>query len=190
MPAWIHPAPRQYLLSRNISEAECLQYALHYYEGPWKRWDRRLLIPMYDTAGTLLAFQARSLDPNAPKATKYLTSGPRPFYCPWPVPGATLAIVEGPFDCYSVNRIVPTGAILGNQISQRQINQIVDILRLGIVQKIVVWLDRDAAAEAARLTQTLSRYAQTEVLHDESAKDPGALGPDTVRTILQSHGVV
>lgn len=144
---------------------------------------------MYGDNEELVAFQGRALDPSVGWEARYYTSGPRPFYNPWThVRSGPLAVVEGPFDCFSVNRVVFAGAVLGNQISQRQIQEIVAVITRDDVGLVLIWLDRDASIAAVQLAQTLGRYVRTEIITSEGAKDPGELNAKEIRDVLKAHG--
>jgi len=101
-------------------------------------------------------------------------------------------LVEGPFDLYAVNRVFPTIAILGNQISQRQ------WLHLGFligeaaltnntIRKILIWLDTGAQAEAYEIQKGLTRYVETEVLDVGGAKDPGSMTTQEITEVLHGY---
>src|SRR5688572_14302090 len=80
VPAWSHPRSRDYLIKRGVTEHEAVTYYLGYVEtGEWRN---RLIIPMYDDAGELIAYQGRELDGREPR---YRTNGPRPIFRPWAI---------------------------------------------------------------------------------------------------------
>lgn len=179
IPALAHPDARDYLHVRGLSDIEIEQYAIHYADGgPWRR---RVLIPIFDKYGSMIAFQGRHIDGRDPR---YRTEGPRPLYLPI-MPMGRLVIVEGPFDVYSVQRVCPAAATLGNEPSHEQINDILSLVQAGRISQATIWYDNKAEREAIVLLGKLLPYVKTDIVLDTGTKDPGSCNPDTVRAILK-----
>lgn len=187
IPAWLHPRSRAYLQSRNISEDEAYRYDLGY--CPSGEWKDRLIIPMYSASGRLWAFQGRVLDSDYPWADKYRTEGPRPLYHTLRADSApdrrALCLVEGPFDLFAVNRVIPAAACLGSALSAWQRATLLWLLKRFSFKKLVIWLDREAYAEAFRLQAQLLPFVQATVLIAQESKDPGELPPDRISAHLK-----
>lgn len=184
VPAWAHPESRAYLSGRKLTQQEVEFFDLHYCDGgPWKR---RVIIPMYDRAGVLTAFQGRHIDKQM--KLRYKTEGPRPFYWPWnrfDIRGQDLLIVEGPFDLYSAARVVKsTGAILGNQPSQKQVDEMIKVVQEFQFRRAMIWFDRGVVSEAWALRLVLAPHVETFVIDCDAAKDPGEMTPSEVAHVL------
>lgn len=188
VPAWHHPEGRAYLQQRNLSREEADTYALHYADSGI--WRQRILIPCYGEGGELSAFQGRHIHDEEPR---YRTAGPRPIYVIPSLRGEasvrTLCVVEGPFDCFAVARIHPVVATLGILPSARQIYELLLLLAKWKTQRALLWYDQGASAEAFALQMKLNPYVPTEVVLDDSAKDPGELPPRDVARILTAYSV-
>ena len=164
-------------------------YDLGYCAGG--EWRRRVIIPFYRDDGVLLAYQGRHLDDEEPR---YRTEGARPVFVPYTWHEGTLTwewkespyfcVVEGPFDTFSVQRICPAVAILGDKPSDTQLQSILTIVLEQSIQEVTIWLDTAAMAEAYQLQIRLTPYVRTRVVIEPTIKDPGALSPDQIQEIL------
>lgn len=187
VPAWVHPTSRDYLQHRKITEEEASFYDLSYSDdGPFRQ---RIIIPVYDSRGSLIAFQGRSLTDEEPR---YRTEGLRPIYTPWnEAVDDTLIIVEGPFDLFAVRRVhQSTVASLGNLISARQLENLKRLVQYYKFQRILIWYDAGATIEMYDLQLKLQRFVRTEVFvhpFPEPAKDPGDLSVAQTRKLLIAH---
>ena len=186
LPAWTHPVSRTYLQARNVSQDESIIYDLQYCDGG--RWKKRIIIPMYDDEGQLRAFQGRSVDGHPEREDKYLTEGPRPIYRPWnfgDVSLERLCVVEGPFDLFSVNRVMPTVAVLGIYPSEAQIIELQNLVQR--FDQTTIWFDRGALAQAMTLQLALAPYKLVSVIVWDDSHDPGDCSVETVQEILQDN---
>lgn len=187
VPAWVHPYSRKYLQGRGLTKEEVEDYRLHYAEAGY--WRNRILIPIYD-GERLLAFQGRIADDTYQGKDRYLTSGPRPLYVPWEPPvTSTLCVVEGPFDVFSVNRVVRTVGTLGITPSWRTLTEIVSLVQFYKFSKTVVWFDRGALEEGHNMAIKLRRsISNVEVLSCDDSKDPGGMPTEQIRELLGREG--
>ena len=179
VPAEAHPDSRAYLLGRGLSLDEMERYDLAYCSGGF--WRRRVIIPMYDTDGNLLAFQGRHLDDEEPR---YRTQGSRPIYVPPNLPDSSrIVISEGPFDVWAVIRAGwPAVATLGILPSPKQIESLLEIVKT--YQHVLIWFDTEATAEAFGIQLRLTPHVPTTVVIEPAIKDPGQCQPDQIRRIL------
>lgn len=180
VPAWHHPESRAYLEQRGLSQGEVAEYWLGYCDrGPFRR---RVVIPMFDETGALVAYQGRLIVPGEPR---YRTEGPRPIYGPFNLTeydSTTLCIVEGPFDLYAVARVTSACATLGVYPSEDQIITLQGESKN--YQKYLIWFDQTAKKEAFALQQRLNAWIPTEVCFDIDHKDPGECPPDFIQGIV------
>jgi hypothetical protein len=175
VPAWHHPTSRTYLQRRGLSEEEAIFYDLHFCESG--SFGGRVVIPVYHT-DTLLAYQGRSITGGTPR---YLTVGPRPLYGPFG-DGEILVVVEGPFDCFAVAPVTTAVALLGMNISEIQLQNLVAIT----CTQVAVWFDQELPAllAANALVATLSRWKPT-VLVQGMHKDPADTPHREIQQCLQ-----
>lgn len=183
--AWLHPTSRAYLQRRGLSQEESEQYELAYADvGIWRE---RVIIPMY-RGDALVAFQGRHIQDDHP--VRYLTRGERPLYRPWDAldESRELCVVEGPFDLMAVQRVCPAIAILGNQISRWQWQDLVQLVRNLQPRKAWIWFDQEALTEAYALQIRLAPYVRTSVIGDPPRKDPGMLvDPAEIQAVFDYH---
>lgn len=180
IPAWLHPTSRQYLQNRGISEEEALRYHLHYCTGG--EWAHRIIIPIYDGDGQLCAYQGRAVTDHP---MRYRTEGPRAILQPWDaseVAGELLCIVEGPFDLFTVNRVVLTVATLGVYPSESQIQELQQLVPH--FNLTVIWFDCGALVQALDLQRQLTPYGIVNVIPWENENDPGDCSVDVIKDVL------
>lgn len=181
IPAWAHPTSNHYLHDRGLSDDEIRKFALGFSESGY--WKNRILIPMYDNDDQIISIQGRSIDDSPPR---YLTQGPRWLYKPWALHELNggprrLVIVEGPFDLFAVSRVHPlVVATLGTMISPQQLTAILALP----IQAISIFFDREAIMEAYDLQRKLQPSKPTDVIIQDSAKDPGELNDTDLRSAL------
>jgi len=187
VPAWAHPTSRGYLKHRKLTKEEVDFYDLSYTDcGAFRQ---RILIPVYDSRGSLIAFQGRSIIDEEPR---YRTEGPRPIYTPWnEATNETLIIVEGPFDLFAVRRVNNnTVASLGNLISVTQLQSLRRLVSYYKFQRALIWYDSGATTETYDLQLKLQRFVRAEVIMQPfpaPAKDPGDLSVGQIQDVLVQH---
>lgn len=185
IPAYLHPTSREYLIGRGLNKEDIEFYDLSFCDsGEWKN---RVIIPIYNDDGVLLAYQGRSIDDKEPR---YRTEGSRPIYRTWEEQTTDfIVVVEGPFDMYSVLRAYPyVVACLGVYPSQNQIQELIRLAKTTMAPEIVLWFDVGATREVYELQLVLQPYVYTTVLVDLDHKDPGSIGrPEDVKSILSEH---
>lgn len=188
VPAWLHPTSRAYLSERGLSKDEVEEYDLHYSQSGY--WKNRVIIPIYDKHGKLIAFQGRIVNPEYTGKDRYLTEGPRPLFVPWEgtarLPGAVLVLVEGPFDVISVNRVLPAAAILGSGLSVDQITQLFVLVSDYHFTQLLIWLDHGELEKAYTVALKTNTFIHTQVVLVD-AKDPGELSKNDVKTIIREY---
>ena len=187
VPAWRHPTSRAYLQRRGLTQDDADSYDLAYADAGL--WHGRVLIPMYQ-GDELVAFQGRSVQEDHP--VRYLTEGHRPLYCPWELADVVipydLCVVEGPFDLMAVQRVCPTVAVLGNQISPRQWRTLCSLVTPGTCRAVWIWYDREALTEAFALQIRLAPLVETHVIDEPPEKDPALLAdPARIQAVFEYH---
>jgi len=158
-----------YLNSRNIGLNDILRYGIGY--CPTGVYSNRVIIPSYDKDGKLNYFIARDIFPNSkfpyknPPASKNVIIFES--LISWDKP---LVIVEGIFDAIAIRiNAVP---LLGKFLSKELIKKII----IEKIKEVYIMLDKDAFADATKLSEFFEQYDITSYLVNIKDKDPSELG--------------
>ena len=158
-----------YLKSRNISMDDILKYNIGYCATG--RYSKMIIIPSYDSNGTLNYFTGRSFEKEPyikyknPSVSRDII--PFELYINWNLP---LILCEGPFDALSIKRnAIP---LLGKNIQSNLMKKIVT----SSVEKIYIALDKDAQKQALTFCERLMNEGKEVYLVDLQDKDPGEMG--------------
>ena len=179
-----------YLAQRGIGPLTATEFGVGFYPGPGLM-SGRIVIPIRNSHGQLVAYAGRALDGRPPKYK--LPAGFRKslelFNLQRAVAtgGKTVILVEGYFGCMRVHRAgFPSAvALMGSSLSVAQESSL-----LRHFERIVLMLDGDAAghvasqAIAARLTDRCS----VQVVRVPDGQQPDQLSSSTIRQLLAMLG--
>jgi len=179
---WNHP----YLAQRGIDTPTAAEFGVGLYPGPGLMRGR-IVIPIRNARGQLVAYAGRALDGRAPKfklpagfhKTLELFNLQRAA-----ITGAkTVIVVEGYFDCTRVHQagFPCVVALMGSSLSAAQESSL-----LRHFDRIVLMLDGDAAGRAARqaITARLSGRCLVEVVRVPDGSQPDQLSCSAIRQLL------
>ena len=179
-----------YLAQRGIGPLTATEFGVGFYPGPGLM-SGRIVIPIRNSHGQLVAYAGRALDSRPPKYK--LPAGFRKSLELFNLQralatyGKTVILVEGYFDCMRVHRAgFPSAvALMGSSLSVVQESTL-----LRHFERIVLMLDGDSAghvasqAIAARLTDRCS----VQVVRVPDGKQPDQLSSSTIRQLLAMVG--
>lgn len=160
--SWNNNAQR-YAKDRGWDEHCVHQYALLFcYEG---RFRQRIIFP-YSEDGVLVYWQGRTIHEHVERRWMFPKSQSRGhlFNIERQQPGKTMIIVEGPADAVAVDGV----AIGGKHLSEEKIEKILEVSP----KEVIIWLDRDAVADAWILGRMLAPYVRTKVYTMHRYSDP------------------
>lgn len=169
--------PYEYLKSRHITESEIEYYDLMYCsEGVYQQ---RIIIPIYED-DTLAYFLGRAYMHKNPKYLNAPISKDKILFKTFEGKVEEAIICEGVFDAMRIGKYFNAISILGKKATQKQIEKILSL----VTKKIYVFLDRDALVESFTLSQNLKNYRETKLVVNYKYKDPGSIGPKTLRRFI------
>lgn len=179
-----------YLAQRGIDPSTAAEFGVGFYPGPGLM-SRRIVIPIRNLHGQLVAYAGRALDDRPPKYKL-----PRGFRKALElfnlqraaVPGGkTVIVVEGYFDCMRIHqagfpRVV---ALMGSSLSAAQESGL-----LHHFERIVLMLDGDAAGRAASrvIVARLSGRRSVEAVRVPDGSQPDELSCSTIQQLLAVVG--
>ena len=179
-----------YLAQRGIDPATAAEFGVGFYPGPGLMRGR-IVIPIRNRHGQLVAYAGRALDDRSPKYK--LPAGFRKalelFNLQQAVAtGARIVIVvEGYFDCMRVHQagFSCVVALMGSSLSAAQES---DLRRH--FESIVLMLDGDAAGRAATeaIADRLAGWRSVEVIRVPDGSQPDQLSPSAIRQLLAAVG--
>ena len=179
-----------YLAQRGIDPPTAAEFGVGFYPGPGLM-SGRIVIPICNLHGQLVAYAGRALDDRPPKYK--LPVGFRKALELFNLPraaaagGKTVIVVEGYFDCMRVHqagfpRVV---ALMGSSLSAAQESSL-----LRHFEHIVLMLDGDAAGRAASevIATRLSGRHSVQVVRVPDGRQPDQLSSSTIRQSLAVVG--
>ena len=179
-----------YLTARGISTQTATEYGIGFYAGPGLL-SRRLVIPIHDEAGQLVAYCGRSLDGAEPRY-KFPAGFPKShvlFNLHRAAAGGTetVIVVEGFFDCLRVHQagFSAVVALMGSALYERQRWLLSERFR-----KIVLMLDGDQTGRRASATVVarLAGCSLVRVIELAAGLQPDQLSEQAIRQILTKEG--
>jgi DNA primase len=179
-----------YLAQRGIDPATTAEFGVGFYPGPGLM-SGRIVIPIHNPHGQLVAYAGRALDDRPPKYK--LPAGFRKalelFNLQRAVAagGKTVIVVEGYFDCMRVHQAgFPwMVALMGSSLSAAQESSL-----LAHFERVVLMMDGDAAGQAASaaIAVRLSGRRSVQVVRLPDGSQPDQLSSSTIRQLLAVVG--
>lgn len=175
-----------YLADRGISKATALTFGVGFYTGPGLM-HRRLVIPIHNAAGELIAYCGRSVDQTQPRyrvppafaKSEVLFNLHRAAA----TEEASVVIVEGFFDCMKVHQagIQAVVGLMGAVLYEPQCRALLSRFR-----QVILMLDGDVAGERAAkvIAAKLRPRCPVHVVELPHSVQPDQLSMREVREIL------
>jgi DNA primase len=168
-----------YLTGRGVTQQDIIKYNIQYCEtGDLKNM---VVIPSYDTNGSINYYVGRSFDKNAyikhklAPATKDIIGFD--LYINWDLP---IILCEGAFDAMAIKRnAIP---LFGKRISSTLMKKILT----SNCNKVYLALDEDALKDALDHAKKLMGYGKRVYFIEMEGKDPSELGFDQFTQLLHS----
>jgi DNA primase len=179
-----------YLAARGIWTRTAAEYGIGFYAGPGLLCGR-VVIPIHDAAGQLVAYCGRSLDGSEPRY-KFPAGFPKSqalFNLHRAAAGGeeTVVLVEGFFDCLRVHQagIRSVVALMGSALSERQRWLLQERFR-----EIVLMLDGDEAGRRAsrKVAAQLAGDCRVRVVGVAAGAQPDQLSERMIQQILAREG--
>jgi DNA primase len=179
-----------YLASRGIREGTAREFGIGFYAGPGLM-SQRLVIPINDEAGRLVAYAGRSLDGGEPRYRFPAGFAKSQVVFNLHRAAATspsgVIVVEGFFDCLKVHQagFGSVVALMGSALYEHQRRLLVQRFR-----QIVLMLDGDAAGRRASevVSAQLSADCSVRVVQLAENTQPDQLSEHALRDFLQRKG--
>ncbi|HYM00787.1 MAG TPA: CHC2 zinc finger domain-containing protein [Blastocatellia bacterium] len=177
-----------YLASRGISNHTALDFGVGFYPGPGLL-SRRLVIPIHNFQGQLVAYCGRSLDGTQPRyrfPPRFAKSRTLfNYHRAAATPNKTVVIVEGFFDCLKVYQagIHSVVALMGVALYEAPRQAIVDRFT-----QVALMLDGDAAGQAATRTiaDSLRTSCSVELVRLPAGVQPDQLSEELISNLLRT----
>ena len=178
-----------YLSSRGIEEATAIEFGVGFYAGPGLM-SRRVVIPVHDAAGRLVAYCGRSCDGRQPRykfppgfaKSQVLFNLHRAAA----TGSSTVIVVEGFFDCLKVHQagFVCVVALMGSVLSEPQRQR---LLRF---REVILLLDGDVAGRraAAAIAAQLGSVCDARGIDLDDNVQPDQLSSETLSELLVQKG--
>ena len=168
-----------YLTGRGVTQQDIIKYNIQYCEtGDLKNM---VVIPSYDTNGSINYYVGRSFDKNAyikhklAPATKDIIGFD--LYINWDLP---IILCEGAFDAMAIKRnAIP---LFGKRISSTLMKKILT----SNCNKVYLALDEDALKDALDHAKKLMGYGKRVYFIEMEGKDPSELGFEEFTQLLHS----
>jgi DNA primase len=168
-----------YLTKRGITKEDIIKYNIGYCE--FGIYSNMIVIPSYNSEGTLNYFTARNFNKNSP--IKYKNPDvPRDIiglelFVNWNVP---ITLCEGMFDAIAIKRnVIP---LLGKTIQSSLMKKIIN----SAVEKIYIALDKDAIKQSLNFCEKLMNEGKEVYLVDLADKDPSEMGFAKFTNLIQN----
>jgi DNA primase catalytic core len=181
---YTHP----YLAARGILPSTAADFGLGYYQGP-RLCSGRLVIPIHNVRGELVAYCGRALDGSAPRyrfppgfaKSQVLFN----FHRSAAADKRVVVVVEGFFDCCHLYQagLRSVVALMGSTLSESQQDQL-----LQRFPRVILMRDGDAAGRRATadiITQLRSQCS-LEVIDLAPEMQPDQMSSDQIRHLLQA----
>jgi len=199
--SWVNPplpftlrgvdSAHEYLTARAIQERTAARFVVGFYRGPGVM-SGRLVIPMHDEHGRLVAYAGRSVDGREPRyrfpvgffKSQVLFN----FHRAAAIVGDSVVVVEGFFDCLRVSQagVECVVALLGTELYQHPAQLLHDRYR-----RVLLMLDGDEAGRRAqaRVTARLRDRCKVQVIGLPEGVQPDQLPEWRLREWIDSATV-
>ncbi len=176
---------QEYIVQRGITSATAQQFGIGFYSGNGY-FSGRVVVPIHDDSGQLVAYTGRAVDGSLPKyklprgfpKSAVIFNLHRVEQC-----YSSVIIVEGFFDCMIVWQAEFTNVVglMGSFLSDRQQKLLLDRFRTAIPM-----LDADSAGKAAtaRILQSLAPHMFVRVVNLPQGKQPDQLSSEEIQNHL------
>jgi DNA primase len=176
-----------YVRSRGLSERTARSFGVGYYQGNGFLRGR-VVIPIHNEHGELLAYSGRAIDETAPKYR--LPAGFRKSHVLFNLHRAiaegnrTLILVEGFFDTFKIHQAghPSVAALMGSQLSGRQ----TELIRT-YCDEVILMLDADEAGKAATAlaARDLSAIVVVKIVELRAGTQPDQLTREEINQYLR-----
>lgn len=183
-------AAHPYLRARDILPETAIQFGVGFYAGRGLM-SGRVVIPIHDAQGRLVAYAGRALDNTPPKYR--LPAGFRKsqvlfnFHRAAAVEQPAVVIVEGYFDCLQVHQAGYRSvvALMGTVLSKAA-----EKLLLERFRRAILMLDGDGSGRKATesIAAQLAGKCSIQLAPVPTGKQPDQLGPAEIRALLEISG--
>jgi|OpeIllAssembly_1097287.scaffolds.fasta_scaffold53860_1 DNA primase len=180
----------RYLAARGISTRTTAEFGIGFYAGPGLL-SRRVVIPIHDEGGRLVAYCGRSLDGTEPRYR--FPAGFTKSQILFNLHRAAaegeeaVIVVEGFFDCLKVYQagFRSVVALMGSALYERQRRLLIESFR-----QIVLMLDGDQAGRRANemIAARLAGWVSVRVIELAAAAQPDRLSESAIQEILAKEG--
>jgi len=175
-----YPLLRSWLKARQIEAQTLIDYGVRY-GGNVGPNAHRLILPVYDEAGKMVAWQGRDI--SGRRRMKYFTQGNVTDYLFWTEYIKTpyvIYLVEGIFDCLRME--YNAVASFSHSLSRRQRTLLFD--NQNLIDKLIVCWDADSYGKAIGCAQNLAPILRkVGVVRLPEGQDPDSLGGDEIRKL-------
>jgi DNA primase len=183
-------ASHEYLAGRGISPVTARMFGIGYYAGRGFL-SGRMVIPIHNQAGALIAYAGRSVSGESPKyrLPPAFRKSAELFNLHRAAQGRSsrVVIVEGFFDCMNVHQagFPNVVALMGCSMSMQQAG----LLTQHFVEAILL-LDGDAAGEraTAKIAAALTDVMEVRCGHVPAGRQPDQLTDDELQRIIEAAG--
>ena len=176
-------ADHPYLASRGLTREVAEEFGVGYFSGKGSM-NGRVVIPVHNEAGELIAYAGRSIDGSEPRYK--LPTGFHKSHVLFNlhrVTGPDVIVVEGFFDCMKVwqSRHSSVVALMGSSLSEQQ-----ERLLVGRFRKVSLLLDGDAPgrAGAEEISARLIRRVHVRIVEPPDGKQPDQLDGEQIGGLL------
>jgi DNA primase len=178
-----------YLAARGIEVATAEKFGMGFYGGSGMH-SGRLVIPIHDARGELVAYCGRAIDGTEPRY-RFPSGFPKSevlfnLHRAAAVGHQTAMVVEGFFDCLKLHQagITAVVVLMGAALYESQQRQLLERFR-----RVILMLDGDPAGRRATATIAahLQQHASVRVIHLPDAVQPDQLSAEAIRQFLQAR---
>jgi DNA primase len=173
-----------YLAERGVDDESIRHFGIGYNRGTGSMAGR-VVIPIHDESGLLIAYAGRSVDHTEPKyrfPARFRKSLALFNLHRAAAAGKSVVVVEGFFDCFTVHQagLPCVVALMGCSLSLRQ-----EELLQERFQEVVLFLDGDKVGRTAaiKIASRLVSKVSTRVVEIPTGGQPDQLGSDQIRCL-------